>query len=194
MTPYVYLILILCIVKNDKNHFFYVFEVLVQDSISTRLMKRWGCILWRDGLPALFPWLPRRNHWVWYLRTQGVDLLRPIRTARHGLWSRPGGAGHLEPIDGTRYGAGYHRIWLTTLSLRYDNGLKIFWANIPSTCKSRMKGAPDHNITFYPGQGKWAVKGRHPVFWGTTLSGFIEVIRGKGLVNYLSIRRTPISS
>jgi hypothetical protein len=133
---HIYPISTLYIVKNDKNHFFYVFEVLVQDSISTRLMKRWEYVLWRDGSPTLFPWLPRRNHSVWYLRTQDVDLLRPILTVRDGLWSRPGGAGPLELIDGTRYGAGYHRIWLTTLSLMYDNGLKNFWAAIPSTCKS----------------------------------------------------------
>ena len=87
LTPYVYLILTLCIVKNDKNHFFCVFEVLVQDSISTPLMKRWGCGLWKDGSPTLFPWLPRRNHLVCYLITQDVDLLRPILTVRDGLWS-----------------------------------------------------------------------------------------------------------
>ena len=62
LTPYVYLILTLCIVKNDKNHFFCVFEVLAQDSTSTRIMKRWGCAWWGDGSPTLFAWLPRRNH------------------------------------------------------------------------------------------------------------------------------------
>jgi hypothetical protein len=82
LTPYVHLILTLYIVKNDKNHFFYVFEVLVQDSISTRLMKRWEYVLWRDGSPTLFPWLPRRNQLVWYLRTQGIDLKGPIFTVR----------------------------------------------------------------------------------------------------------------
>ena len=82
LTPYASPIPTLYIVKNDKNHFFYVFEVLVQDSISTRLMKRWEYVLWRDGSPTLSPWLPRRNQLVWYLRTQGIDPKGPILTVR----------------------------------------------------------------------------------------------------------------
>jgi hypothetical protein len=82
LIPYVHLILTLCIVKNAKNHFFSMFEVLVHDSISTRLMKRWGCVLWKDSSPILYPWLPRRNQSMCYLRTQDGDLLRPILTAR----------------------------------------------------------------------------------------------------------------
>ena len=52
--PYIHLMLTLYIVKNDKNHFFYVFEVLVQNSISTLLMKKWEYVLGKDGSLTLF--------------------------------------------------------------------------------------------------------------------------------------------
>ena len=44
-----YTLYTLYIVKNDKNHFFYVFEVLVQNSISTLLMKKWEYVFGKDG-------------------------------------------------------------------------------------------------------------------------------------------------
>ena len=83
LTSYAYLILTLYLLKMTKNHFFYVFRWWCKDLMPTRLMDRWECVLWTDGSPIPFPLLPRQNHWVWYLRTQGVGP----KTAHSHCWA-----------------------------------------------------------------------------------------------------------
>ena len=72
--PYLHLKLTLHMVENYKNHVFYghVFRWWCKDLMPTRLVGRWECILETDESPIPFPLLPRQNHLVWYLRTQGV--------------------------------------------------------------------------------------------------------------------------
>ena len=60
-----------------------MFRWWCKDLMPTRLMDRWECVLETDGSPIPFPLLLRQNHWVWYLRTQGVGP----KTAHSHCWA-----------------------------------------------------------------------------------------------------------
>ena len=72
LTSYAYLILTLYIVKDDKKITFSVCLGGGARLHANASYDRWECALWIDDSPIPSPLGLRQNHWVWYLRTQGV--------------------------------------------------------------------------------------------------------------------------